>query len=217
MIRIMLLSYLKRGLEESEHPVLVRELGDQQARAGQAGIAAYSAFLYGRYLCVYLEADRLHAPFDWDGPLAERLSVWPSLEGSRYSVRMTDIFHDGVPLDRRSWHEGRRIQQRAGSILRLKPEMAASYIFYHYQLQEEEPQRFNKTYLIGYYDNLIFSYQELPAAIDELKPSGALQTRNSPHHEWQERMTLHFQPWENGSHWESMVHLCTVEPVNMLQ
>jgi hypothetical protein len=174
------------------------------------GIDELSVFQFGRVICTYTESEQDIDVFDWNGSLADVLESWPSLNGLRYSVRMTDIFHDGVPTDPQSWRGSRQIDSRIGSIARVKPEMAASYIYYHYQLQEEYPGEFNKTYIIGYHDHFLFSYVELPAALSERKRTGKLDSKVSPKSDWQQVMNPHFVMWENSEPWTNMIHLCAI-------
>ncbi|MFC4776272.1 hypothetical protein ACFO9Q_05750 [Paenibacillus sp. GCM10023252] len=214
MIRSLYLSYLNEAVSEAEALVL-KQLVEQQLRrlvGTNQGINEATVFHEERYLCTYLEHDDGVAvgSFDWSGELLSRLAAWPTLTGCRYAVELTDVYHDGVPHDRTSWKEGRRIDDRVGAIARLRPDWAASYIFYHYQQQEEKPESFNKSYLIGYYDNLLFSYAELPAVVSPIKPEGKLRTSHSPEAGWHELMEPHFHPWEDGELWKRVKHLCTV-------
>jgi hypothetical protein len=92
---------------------------------------------------------------------------------------MNDIFHYNQPDIAENWRGDRKVERRLGSLARLKPEMYGSYVFYHYQLQEEKPGSGNKTYIIGSHELYLFSYQELPVSLAEA-PQGLLATHNTP-------------------------------------
>ncbi|TNJ66141.1 hypothetical protein FE784_12045 [Paenibacillus hemerocallicola] len=110
---------------------------------------------------------------------------------------MIDIFHDGIPNDAASWRCNRAVEERIGSIARLKPDWVSSYIYYHYQTQEESPDSFNSTYMIGLLSRLLFSYYELPASVNDPKRIGKLETKLSPG-SWHAVMQPHFEPWEGA-------------------
>lgn len=103
----------------------------------------------------------------------------------------TEIFHYSVPRSAEQW---RRKEQKTPffQLNRLKKEKIASYIYYHYQYQEEYPgdgDRYGVIYLVG--DQLIF-YLENPTEIETEKNTGLLDTKHSPIETWQEIMTEHF-------------------------
>lgn len=62
----------------------------------------------------------------------------------------------------------------------MKPEMVSSYIFYHYQLQEERPACGNKYGLISITENLLFFYTEEPVVKEEALYDGRMKTANTP-------------------------------------
>lgn len=81
---------------------------------------------------------------------------------------------------------------------RLKKEKFASYIYYHYQYQEEYPEdgdRYGVIYLFG--DQLIF-YLENPTERETETYQGLLDTKNSPIDTWQDVMNAHFaEKWRH--------------------
>jgi L-rhamnose mutarotase len=171
------------------------------------GIVEFSLYAHELLLFFYIEVAESMDEFAWPEPLRKFFEEWPGQPQVRTAVRMPDIFHDGQPRDDEPWRAGRTVERRVGALARLKPERYSSYIFYHYQMQEEIPEAFNKTYMIGAYDNYIFSYQELPAVVSEDKPRGLLSTRQTPS-DWQAVMLPHFDPWpdtaEDGRLWRNM-------------
>jgi hypothetical protein len=161
------------------------------------GVITATLFAQDRDLFIYAEC--LSRDWDWSWPEAceEWLEAWPGEEEPRYTIELMDVFHDGVPLSVESWRGGRIVTERRGSMTRLKPEMVASYIFYHYQKQEEKPSSFNKTYIIGNHENWLFSYSEMPSSLEEPVRQGKLNTNLTPDG-WHSLMAPHFQPWSDG-------------------
>ena len=74
--------------------------------------------------------------------------------------------------------------------------MVSSYIFYHFQLQEEEPRGPARFGTIGIHENLLFFYVESPCFVEPPYYPRLLATHNTPK-EWTAAMTPHFQPWPN--------------------
>lgn len=180
-----------------------------QLRAAFAacGIAVFQAFRHERLMFAYLEGTGDLAGFDWPEPLHGRFMPWPGSESLARCVTMVDIFHDGDPEQDPGWREGYRPERAVGSIARLKPEMYSSYVYYHYQAQEEKPGSFNRSYIIGSFGTLLFSYHELPAPAGKTPLRGKLQTRQTPEH-WHAVMEPHFErrdpPGPGGGPWKEL-------------
>lgn len=126
------------------------------------------------------------------------LQEWPVMTGSRPLAPMMDVFHDGVPVSMDSWRGNRTVRRNVGSLARLKPEKYSSYIYYHYQMQEGRPSSFNQTYMIGAHENVLFSYYELPASLENPKREGRLKTNHTPG-DWHSVMQPHFIPWTQAA------------------
>lgn len=171
---------------------MIRE--ELEASLRDAGAVCFALFQWEHRLFAYVETEEGPFQFAYPDRLNRWLLSWPGEEEARYAVPMLDIFHDGVPEDRDSWRTGRTVEERAGRLARLRPEQYASYIFYHYQMQEEKPESFNKTYLIATHETLIFSYSELPASVSAVPKRGKLNTSLTPSN-WHELMEPHFVPW----------------------
>lgn len=151
---------------------------------------------------LFLYVDTADEQFDWEWPTACKpmLETWPGGRGgARLTVPMLAIYRDGEPSAYEDRQGGQRPRERIGSLARLKPDMYAGYIFYHYAKQEETPNSFNPSYIIGAHEELIFSYEEKPAP-----PFGSRQTRRTwpaavTPDNWHELMRPHFIPWtESG-------------------
>ncbi len=125
------------------------------------------------------------------------LEPWPGLEAPRYWVPMMDIFHYNRPVDKEHWRRKEPVHKRVARITRLKDDMYSSYIFYHFQLQEEKPSIVGNKYgIIAAHEDLLFFYHEEPNIVE--KPSlyeGKLNTQNTPPN-WGDLMALHFNVWE---------------------
>lgn len=127
-----------------------------------------------------------------------------------YWLPMADIFHYSSPVDWEHWKRTSQVLNRPACIARLKPDWIASYVFYHYQLQEENPGFYDKYGIIGLHENLLFQYLEEPVVYDTTSVKGKLDTQNSPEN-WQEMMALHFLPWQDTSNEQKLWR-----PVNSL-
>lgn len=174
------------------------------------GLTNVDVFICDLNVCVYMESSVATPEWDWPASFNRYMETWPAepdcigssnARKHRLAIPMIDIFHDGVPSG-----ENRTGKERIGSIARLKPDMVSSYIFYHYQKQEESPNSFNESYMIGALGRILFSYHELPATINMDKRTGLLSTDHSPDN-WHEVMLPHFEFWdgEKGeSIWRNM-------------
>ena len=187
---------------------ILKEEKDQiEASLRAAGINLFKLFQFDNLLFVYAEsADpvlRLELPAQFTGALIDS----PGDFGDHKFVPMLDIFHDAIPRVESAWREPGAPITSLGSIVYLRPEKYCSYVFYHFQLQEEGLRKFNKRYIIGALENCLFSYQELPAVIDATNHDRVLHTNVSPEN-WVELMGEHFQPWPEGldieKPWKSM-------------
>lgn len=144
------------------------------------------AFLYFEY--TQPEADPLEL-------CSENLKEFP--DGAKW-FRMPDIFHYAAPQSDEHWKRKNPDYEPVLKINRVRPEKVSSYIFHHFQLQEERPRpdklKFSSIYIYG---NTIVMYFEKPDEIDELDYPGYLKTNNSPNSIWAELMSQHFIPWDD--------------------
>ena len=65
-------------------------------------------------------------------------------------------------------------------LMTIRPEKLASYIFYHHQLQEEDPGCGAQHAVIAMHENLLFHYMENPENENCLVAKGSLNTHNTP-------------------------------------
>jgi hypothetical protein len=129
--------------------------------------------------------------------LEQYLETWAGENFSRYWVPMLDIYHADYPVTNEYWERNWKAKS-IGKVIRLKPEMVASYIFYHYQYQEEKPGDWAKYALITIYENLLFFYLEEPDGPVQSPYKGKLNTSDSPQSQWGQLMGEHFMPWEDS-------------------
>ncbi|WP_054023568.1 hypothetical protein [Bacillus sp. FJAT-28004] len=199
MKRNLFYAQLRKDAIDEFRSAIEREGDSLRIQLESVGVLTFSLFISECRLGVYLES--LDDEYEWDWPAWYRmwLERWPCENEPRYSIPMLDIFHDGMPTDPASWRGNRHVDKRIGSFARLNPNMAASYVFYHFQKQEEMPESFNKTYIIGAHGPLLFSYYERPSSLSETKKKGILSTNNSPApSDWHTVMQPHFKPWKHG-------------------
>ncbi len=203
---------------------ICRSVYRAQARAGQASaVAAHfkakaedittgitsgdamtlSLFQWGDHFIAYWESvafeltpdalfGDMHALLeDWPGGLS------PHAAAPRSFVPMMDIFHSQSPQSIEHWRRKQPFERLWGGLARLQPEMVSSYIFYHFQLQEEKPGSFDKYGIISLHEDLIFYYLEKPAIVEDQRPVGKLSTTNTPDN-WHDVMFPHFHQWDDA-------------------
>jgi len=109
---------------------------------------------------------------------------------------MLDVFHYSKPLSKEHWKRKIENKKPIFQVIYLKPEMVSSYIFYHYQYQEERPGEYDKYGVIFIHGNLLVMYLETPEEKETEHYDGKLSTNNTPTN-WAELMTEHFASWED--------------------
>lgn len=193
--RLMLVSQMREGSEDTLIALLQSDA--PSIENGQSNrITRYSIFRHEKLLFVYVEHESIEPLIRqfWSERARALLEPWPGLTESRYAIPLNDIYHDDEPSEDVPWRRsGYQPDLRVGSITRLRPDMYASYVFLHYQLQEEKPRQFNKYYMIGSFEQYLFSYQELPEIVEKPR-RGKLTTEHSPQN-WSAVMQPHFEPW----------------------
>jgi hypothetical protein len=173
----------------------LRSLADAVSAAPDPALVTLSLFRRAGDLFVYAES----ANDTWtpDGLFADGapfLARWPGAVAPRLWVPMMDIFHYQrcVSVDR--WVRKRPPEARRGTVVLLRPEMVSSYIFYHFQMQEEGHRRGDLFGTIGLHENLLFFYVEKPNFVEPPGFPGLLSTKNTPS-DWSATMAPHFLPW----------------------
>lgn len=156
-----------------------------------------------RNIAVFSFDSQLYLYFESDCPQVEPeqlvcdgVSVLP--DGKMW-LRAMNIFYYSKPLNPVQWKRKHLIRKPSLQIAQLFPDMVSSYIFYHFQLQEERPKltgnKFNSIYI---HENRIFMYGEMPNESDTSVYPGRLDTHNTPKERWSEIMAEHFMPWSDG-------------------
>jgi len=165
----------------------------------QGELMTIAAFSWMNHLFLYYECMvRDIEPEEIMGALSPYLMDWPGNTECRKWIPMIDVFHFNEPVSYEHWLRKDSVELRIGRVAHLKPEMMSSYIYYHYQLQEERAFLGDKYEIIAMHENLLFGYQESPKVIEEPVAPKRLTTSGTPV-DWNDsRMDLHFQPWEDG-------------------
>jgi hypothetical protein len=198
MKRMLVRAQLQNGCEEAGlAAVRERNKAKQLVQAGELMTAA--GYAWRNQLFLYYECINRHVePGELVGAAEPFLADWPGHASMRKWIPMIDVFHFNEPASFEHWLRKTPVERRVGRVARLKPEMAASYIYYHYQLQEERAFLGDKYEIIAMHENLLFGYQEFPRVIEEPELPKKLQTNGTPENWSDSRMDLHFQPWEDG-------------------
>ncbi|MGO4110449.1 hypothetical protein [Paenibacillus sp. YAF4_2] len=165
----------------------------------QGRLMTAAAFHWNNNVFLYYECmDGPILPEELASAAMSYLKDWPGQEEPRQWIRMVDVFHFNEPAGVEHWQRKHQVERRVGRVAHLKPEMVSSYIYYHYQLQEERAFFGPKYEIIGMHENLLFGYQEFPNVTEEPVVPGRLRTKGTPGNWSDSRMDLHFQPWEDG-------------------
>jgi hypothetical protein len=191
----------QRSILKSEYLDTFKEIINERQESflkdlDRFGLTFVRIFQYESNVFIYAESLEELNNFEWPTQFSDFFHTWPTGFGTQTSRVMLDIFHDAEPQLTQIWRKGKDLVTSVGSIIFLKPEKYSSYVFYHFQLQEEGLRKFNMSYIIGSEGVCLFSYQEQPALLDPLYPRGILETDNSPEN-WDDVMDEHFQRWED--------------------
>jgi len=198
MKRMIYRAQLQPGMEEAGFSAMS---GGQAALTlvKQGRLMTAAGFAWERNLFLYYECvgDDVR-PEEIAGAVEPFLVDWPGQAELRKWVPMVDVFHFNEPASYGHWLRKAPVDRRAGRVAHLKPEMMSSYIYYHYQLQEERAFLGDKYEIIAMHENLLFGYQEFPKVIEEPITTQKLTTHGTPVNWEDSRMDLHFQAWPDG-------------------
>lgn len=215
IIRHQFKAQIQKGSVERMVELIQENKGEIDQHLAGMRIHFFKVFQFNDLLFIYLESETLLSKFDFPSSFDGMLTDWPGESGNRKFVSMLDIFHDAIPRSKSVWRDSGSPRESLGSIVYLRPEKYCSYVFYHFQLQEEGLRKFNKHYVIGAHENCLFSYQELPAVIDSTNHDRVLDTNVSPEN-WAELMGEHFRPWPEGldieKPWKSIKEIFSYTP-----
>lgn len=141
-----------------------------------------SIFTYENMAFMYLESKNEQV----DPTLVVNADMKMYPDGT-YWENMSEIFHYSMPQSDESW---KRTQQKTPQlrINYVRHGMIASYIYYHFQYQEEYPCDGDKYGMIFHSGDMLLLYTESPCEYAE-PYKGLLDTKNSPlDDDWAELM-----------------------------
>ncbi|MCG7385561.1 hypothetical protein [Paenibacillus sp. ACRRY] len=169
-----------------------------QIQTRELGAHQLSLFHFGTQLFLYYESPVQSVdPHELFAHCEDALEIWPGTSSARRWVPMIDIFHYHKPVSEKQWLRQNASARPYARIAHLKPDQVASYVFYHYQYQEEKPGDGDKYGIIALHENLMFFYSEDPATIEKPSYSGKLSTSHTPS-DWAGTMEPHFIPWDSS-------------------
>ncbi len=154
-----------------------------------------SIFIYENMAFMYAESkNEIINPSD-----IVHADMIPYPDGSEWE-NMSEVFHFSMPQSDESWERTRKKTPRL-RVNYVKHGKIASYIYYHYQYQEEYPCDGDKYGMIFHSGDLLALYTESPCEYAP-KYKGLLDTKNSPRHDdWanlmeQEHFDADFGGWK---------------------
>jgi hypothetical protein len=156
-----------------------------------------SMFRWGGNLFAYYECtEREYTPEELFSPMDCFLDNWPGQTLERKWIRMMDIYHCVEPTSVEHWRRKVPVKAITARLMTLRPEMLSSYIFYHWQYQEERPGSWCKYCSIYLHENLTIMFNEEPDPSEVPPYKGKLDTSNTPDN-WNELMFAHCLPWDD--------------------
>lgn len=162
----------------------------------EESLMTLSIFKYKRHFFLYYECTGEEILPDELFKQPEKVLLpWQGEEYERFWVPMMDVYHCAEPVSRDFWKRRGHIKCGNAKIVRLKPEMVSSYIYYHYQYQEEKPGDFAKYAAIYLYENIILMYTEQDDEPSVTPYKGKLDSNTTPEN-WHELMLKHFAPFD---------------------
>jgi len=177
----MIYRYMFQGFHKSDN-IRVKENSE---------VMNLSLSVFNDKIFMYFESE--NSNINPEDIVCENMMPYPN---GKLWKQMMDIFHYSKPLSNAHWKRKIENKKPIFQVIYLKPEMVSSYIFYHYQYQEERPGECDKYGAIFINGNLLVMYLETPEENEMEQYRGKLTTNNTPTN-WAELMTEHFAPWED--------------------
>lgn len=197
MNRCVYIGQCREGADQESTLYFAGRIEELNSLIENEKLMTLSIFKWGQRFFLYYECiDSIITPQELFGDTHDLLLKWPGEDALRDWVPMYDIYHCCTPADEQFWKRKQAVKRAYASVNRLRPEMLSSYIFYHYQYQEEKPGDFAKYASIHLLENLMFFYREEPDSPVLPPLEGGLDTSNTPG-QWEDLMKLHFIPWED--------------------
>lgn len=157
-----------------------------------------SVFVFDDMMFLYVEAKK--NVINPDDVISADMKKYPNGENWE---EMSEIFHYSAPQSDEDW-ERKQPKTPVLKINYLRPGKISSYIYYHFQYQEEFPCSGDKYGIIFHSDKLLVMYLEEPC--ESATPyKGLLSTKNTPIDNWGNLMNEHFDSDFGG--WTPMKHI----------
>lgn len=161
-------------------------------------VLAAGIYRWKNHIFAYFEGIGRTVQPDWIiEELHPYMCTWPGKDYQRYWVEMNPVFHFNEPQGLKHWKRKTPVESHVGKIGVLQPNMVASYVYYHYGLQEERTFNGDKYEIIGLHENVLFGYFEYPAVIEEPIHKQNLQTKSMPSDWAKAQIPQHFVPWDD--------------------
>lgn len=156
-------------------------------------------------LLIYYECvgEETFTPTDLFPDITAYMQPWPGTGQLRWFVPMIDIYHSMQPdgEEESAWHRTEHAEP-IGNMSQMKLDKLSSYIFYHFQLQEERPAGNGKHMSIWMSEDMAILYHEKPDTGWENPRPGMLNTAHTPNN-WRDVMIPHFNLFEDGQIYHS--------------
>lgn len=195
--RVSFRAQAKEGALPELKQRLAQRFPEPRALLRDEALLTASLFSWERQLFWYAEGKgAVRHPATLFSDWSDLLDTWPGEKEPRLWIPMIDAFYFNAPESEEQWARPEPVQDRIGKVAFLRPEMIPSYLFYHYQLQEERAFAGEKYKYISMHENLLFMYDERPTRLELPTKPGKLDSHNTPK-DWTgvTRMDLHFIPW----------------------
>ena len=158
-------------------------------------LQSVTVFTLDKQIFLYYESNATFEINDYLPEISSFVEMWPGQNELRPYVNMVKCYQSAPMETVPDWKEARIGHKPYVSISRMKLEKLDSYIFYHYQLQEEKPGDNGRYMAIWGNEEWFVLYGR--EGLDDIYASdykGKLDTQNTPEN-WRETMLPHFYTW----------------------
>ena len=194
--KLALRGTLRLQMKDTEAVKYIKSCKSAFKKALKEGkLQCVNVFTLDKQIFLYYESKVPFEINDYLPEISNFVEMWPGQKELRPYVPMT-LYYQSTPMETvPDWKEARIGHKPYISISRMKIEKLESYIFYHYQLQEEKPGD-NGRYLAiwGNEEWCILYGREGIDSKYNAEYKGKLDTANTPKN-WRDTMLPHFYEW----------------------